>query len=276
MKIRLFFFFFLISCTLFAQQIPLLMQERIDFCEANLSIEEALQLRQELTALEDYFIERGLLFDKSGAAYKAVFQEIVNEYDLTFSIDTSFQLLSSVDMEVFLSCYYKMLTPQELSQATFQHYEAFTRISENVSAEINPRILAQRIIDNLSEKDLELAFLRISSLYTFYTIASPVTSNVFDELGSDVIKDIKTIAVSLTEDDQVLLDNQPLTTKDLEQVLYDFLIKDPENRGIEFSTNRNTSYQFYLETNKIFDKIYERLKNERGNLTKYIFYKDPY
>lgn len=269
------FFLFLLSGTLWAQQIPsLFMQERVDFCEANLSVEEALQLRQELVALEDYFIERGLLFDKSGAAYKVAFQKIVHENDLTFSMDTTFQLLSSVDMEIFLSCYYKMLTPQELSQATIQHYEAFTLISENVDAEITPGIVAQRIIDNLSEEDFELEFLKISSLYTFYTISSPAIPNVFGELGSDVIKDIKTITVSLTEDDQILLDNYLLEGKDLEQNLYDFLLKDPERRGIEFSTNRNTSYQFYLEINKIFDKVYERLKSDRGVVRKHIFIKN--
>jgi hypothetical protein len=270
------FFLFLLSGTLWAQQIPsLFTQERVDFCEANLSFEEANQLRLELVALEDYFIERGLLIDKSGVAYKALFQKIVNENDLTFSIDTTFQLLSSVDIEVFRSCYFKMLTPEELSQATIQHYEAFKSISEDSGAEITPSIVAQRIIDNLSEVDFELAFLRISSLYAFYIIASPAIPSLFNVLGSDVIKDIKTIAVSLTEDDQVLLDNQPLKTKDLEQALYDFLIKDPEHRGIEFSTKRKTSYQFYLEINKIFDKVYERLKSDRGVVRKHIFYQEP-
>jgi len=230
-----------------------------------------------LNDLENYFVLNGLLTDKSGASYRAVYKQIVEENDLIFKIDTTFELLDNLEFQVYTGCFYKVLTPKQLSQLTTRHQEAAERISGGYEGNVTPRLVAQRILDNLAEDDFELEFYRVSSLLAFYRVSSPLpTLNLgLPEFNGTENSNIETVYVNLNQNNQIEIDKRTLTNEQAEQMIYEFLSVKPEMRGIEFTASKDASYESYLKTTEMFNSIYSKLKSEKGDIPKNIIFKEP-
>lgn len=277
MRQILFFFVFITSNALTAQELPKFIQDRFDFCDSNFTDEQAIQLRQELNRLENYFLNNGLLADKSGRSYRAVYEQIIKENDLIFKIDTTFKLLEGLEMKVYTSCFYKALTPEQLSQLTQKHQEAAERISGGYEGNVTPSLVAQRIKENLSEDDFELEFFRVSALLSFYRISSPTPSLNLGLPAFDQTKNtnIEKINVVLNQKSQIVIGKKVFTAENAELMIYEFLSTNPERKGIEFSASRDASYESYLKTTEMFDSVYMKLKSEKGDIPKNIIFREP-
>lgn len=276
MRQILFFITVLISKVIVAQEPPTFLQKRLDFCNSNLSDEQTAQLRKELTSLEDYFLTNGLLNDKSGTSYRAVYKQIAQENDLIFEIDTAFELLDNLDFQVYTSCFYKVLTPEQLTQLSPRHLEAAQRISENYDGNVTPSLVAQRILDNLTNDDFELEYFKVSSLLAFYRTASPSTLNLLlpSSTGTDN-PNIQTIHVILNAKDQILIDDKTFTIESAKQVIYNYLSTEPEARGIELTASRGASYEAYIKVTNMFNTVYSKLTSELGEIPKNIMFNEP-
>ncbi|WP_420580359.1 hypothetical protein [Reichenbachiella sp.] len=267
----------LTSNLLVAQKSPNFLQEGLDFCNTNLSDEQTTQLRKELTNLEDYFLTHGLLNDKSGTSYRDVYKQITQENDLIFEIDTTFELLDNLDFQVYTSCFYKVLTPEQLNQLTPRHLEATQRISSSYDGNITPSLVAQRILDNLTADDFDLEYFRISSLLTFYRISSPTPSlNLgLPDFGRLDNPNIQTIHVILNANNQILIEDKTLTIESAKKAIYDYLSAEPEARGIELTASRGASYEAYINVTNMFNSVYSKLTSELGEIPKNIIFNEP-
>lgn len=274
-----FFITVLTSNFLVAQELPKFIQERLDLCDSNLSDEQATQLRIELNDLENYFVANGLLNDKSGASYIAVYEQIAKDDDFNFEIDTTFELLEELDFQVLNGCFYKLMTSEQLTQLTFRHQEAAERISSNYSGNLTPGLVAQRIVDNLSSDDFELEFYKISSLLTFYRISNPAPEimTVLPKFyHSSEPSSLLTIQVYLNEESQIVIDNSKQTLKQAKNFIYDFLKTEPSKKGVEISASRNASYASYSELLSAVNSVYSEIKEQLGNeIPKNIIFKEP-
>lgn len=269
--------FLLFSFTsLSAQEIPAFISEKIQFCEANITEVQVTQLRKELTDLENYFVSKGLLADKSGSSYREVFQKIAEENDLLFTIDKFFGTLEELGFSVYSSCFYTVLTPKEQSQFTPRLLIALEQIASDYE-EVNPGAVAQRILANLTEEDFELEYFKISGLLVFYTIFSPAPTLDFGfpSLDQSELAKLLTIKLLINDNDQLVIENEVRKTESVALILYDFLAVDPVRRGIELSTARETSYAEYLKTSVLIDSVYAKLKLEMGDVPKNIIFIEP-
>lgn len=276
-QIFLFFNIFIISNSLIAQDLPKFIQNRLDFCDSNLKDEQVTELRKELNDLEDYFLMNGLLANDSESSYRAVYEQIVKQNDLIFEIDTTFSLLDNLKFQVYTSCFFKVLTPEQLSQLTQRHQKAVERISGDYEGNVTPGLVAQRILDNLTEDDFKLEFFKISALLSFYRTSSPTSSlnlglPAFSQGGNT---NIQTIQVILNENSQIVIDNNVFTAAGAELAIYEFLSVEPKMRGIEFMASRGASYETYLITTEIFNSVYSKLKSEKGDIPKNIIFREP-
>jgi hypothetical protein len=273
-KIFLSCFLFANLVTLLAQKNPNSFQERAEFCDSQITADQSAQLLQELNILEDYFIKKGLLADKSARSYRTVYEKISEENDLNFEIDTTFQLLDSLDYKILLSCYFKVLTNGQLSELNLNHYQAGLRISENNGEEIRPKIVAQRILDNLTLDDFKLDFFRVSSLVTFYLIASPSSIiDIFPEYSEITDSDFEYIKVLLDEQSRICIENKIVSVDKAKAKINQFLSQDPNNRGIELTSSKSTTYQSYLELMEEINSIYKELNEGFGPISKKIIVK---
>lgn len=270
-------FTFLLTNVLFAQELPQFIQDQIDFCDSNLSNEQVVQLKEELGELEAYFINHGLLKDNSGASYRAVYEKIVRENDLTFVVDQSFELLDTLIFEVSANCFYKLLSQEQLSQLTNRHQLAAERISAEFEGEATPGLIAQRIIDNLTNEDFDLEFYRISSLLAFYKISSQVPPLTLElpPVTKETKTDFETIEVLLNEQSEIEHNGKTLTLEELKVEIYNYLTVDPQNRGIGFTPSRSASYEMYIQVIDIIRSVYDELENDLGEIPRNIVFRDP-
>ncbi|MFN3998012.1 hypothetical protein [Algoriphagus sp.] len=260
--------------TLLAQEFLSSLLDRTDFCNSELSEEQTAQLKDELFGLEDYFIKKGLLADKSGRSYHAVYKKIAAENNLNFNLDSTFQMLNSLDFKVLLTCYYKVLCNGQLSDLNLNHYVAGLRISEYNAEEISPRIVAQRILDNLTMDDFELDFFRVSSLVTFYLIANStsIIDQIFDS-NEETDSNFEYIKVLLDEKSRICIEKKIVSVDKAKAKINQFLSQDPNNRGIELTSSRSATYKSYLELMEEINAIYKELNEGFSPISKKIIMK---
>ncbi len=276
MNLFSFMLFALTSYSLSAQDIPAFISQKIQFCEANITDEQINQLREELTDLENYFVSKGLLADKSGSSYRGVYQQIAVENDLIFTLDKSFKMIEELEFSVYSACFYTVLTRKELSQLTPRHLLALEQIAKDYD-EVSPGVVAQRILANLTEDDFELEYFKISGLLAFYTMAStaPFLDFGFPALDPTELEKVLTIKLFINDRDQLLVENEVRKKDSVAVMLYDFLAVDPVGRGIELSTTKKTSYAEYLKTIELINSVYAKLKTEMGEVPKNIIFIEP-
>lgn len=266
-----------INSNLFAQKLPNFVQERIEFCDTYFSDAQAIQLQKELNELENYLVKNGLLADKSGSSYRAVYERIVKENDLNFEIDTTFELLDTLEFQVYTGCFYKVLTSKQLSELTFKHQVAANRIAEAYDGDITPGIIAQRIIDNLTLDDFELEFYKVSSLLTFYRIASTAKALDFGLPKFDIITNpnLETIEVVLDADGLIKIENCILSLDEAKKRVYQFLSTEPNKKGVEVSASRSATYESFDRLMDMLNSVYSTLIKEYGSVTRNIIINEP-
>ena len=134
------------------------------------------RLRTELDLLEAYFVEAGLLQDKSGSSIYQVYQQIARDGDLQFAVEKRFHLLDSIPPQSLSRCYPLALESPTVSPTLLRYLRTVYEM-EDLSNEgnITPGRVAQKIVDNLRSEDFEQGFLRVSALITFYIVATPAS-----------------------------------------------------------------------------------------------------
>lgn len=263
--------------TLFSQELPKFVQDRVDFCNSNLSNEQTTELRKELNQLENYLVKEGLLTDRSGASYRAVYKRIVKEEGLNFKIDTIFALLDTLEFNVYTSCSYKVLTSDQISQLTSKHQKATERIGAPYHGNLTPKLMANRIVTNLTNEDFELEFFRVSALMSFYRTAIPKSDLelVLPDFSNSHNSEILTIEVYLTSENEIQINDKTYTLQEAKTKILEYLSYDPRNRGIELTASKGASYESYLKLTQMFHAAYDDLRTEDADLPKHIFINNP-
>lgn len=262
---------------LFGQNLADFNYEKTEFCDSNISEENAIQLRRELRELEDYFVEKGLLTDTSGAGYLSVYERIVRDNDLDFEMNIELELLNTLDFNVLSGCFYKALSPEQLSELTLDHLASVRRMSQNMEGDVSPAKVAQNIIDNFSTEDFELGYFKFASLLAFYQISSPLP--VFDfgipDYNENLASELETVEVILDEESKIQIDSQILTLDEASQKVYQFLSRDTDKKGLVLTPSRSASYDSYLQLLDMINSIYASLAEENGNVSKNIIFNKP-
>ncbi|MCH7399107.1 hypothetical protein MM236_13970 [Belliella sp. DSM 107340] len=269
----LFIISLVVNLDLLSQEYPYFVQENIAYCESNVSDKQAIQLREELKELEDYFVKKGLLKDKSGSSYIEVLKQIAMDNDLYFNIDRDFQILDKLGFKIYSKCYYKALDPEGFGKLTDRHLHAAEVIVQNNNDEITPGIVAQRILDNLLDEDFDLEFYKISSLIAFYTISQTGSIMDFVEANKSLADFSEIMEVFLDDTNRITIDGSYVSFDQLKQKAHQFLQIDPNEKGIVLIASKEVSYEVYLQVKEILSLVYSELNVEDGDVSKNIIYK---
>ena len=263
------------SFNLHSQELPEFLQDQVDFCNSNISKQQVIQLRTELNALEDYLLDHGLLADKSGKSYRNVYKQIAEQDGLYFDIDTTFELLDTLDMDVYISCFYKVLNDEQFAELDRKHLKATERIQAPYEGNITPSKVAQRIIKNLSNADFDLMYFRVASLSAFYRTATPHIDVPFPSYSNSKNTKIETIAIHLTSESEIHINGEALTLEEAQTTTLNFLATKPHKKGIELVPSRGASYESYLQVTKMFESVYDELSAAYEGLQRHIFINEP-
>jgi len=273
LRVVIAFSLLLYSASIFAQEPPKFIKEKIAFCDSSMSEAQAIRFRRALNELENNFIEEGLLANNTGASYRAVYQQIADTGDLNFEIERRIGFLDSLSTEVISGCFYKVLTTAEIAQLKPRHQKAAERITAPVD-DVNPALIAQRIVDNITLEDFNLEFYQVSSLLTFYQIASPKALDLtISELSKEADPDLETIKIFVNDQDEIEINGKTSSLDAAEELIYQFIAAKPHDRGVEFSAASGAAYQTFLEANEMLNAVYTDLKEAFGDIPKNIIFK---
>ncbi len=124
-----------------------LIADRLAFCDSNFPENLIPELKEEFNQLEQYFVQSGLLTDKSGESYYTVYQKISKENDLIFNRTQFFPILDSLDYFLLQKCFYKLLTEKQLLEMTPRHLKATEAIAQAYEGNVTPGMITKRITD---------------------------------------------------------------------------------------------------------------------------------
>lgn len=241
-----------------------LFADHIAFCDSNFPEEDIPKLRSEFNQLEQYFIQAGLLKDKSGSSYYAVYQQISQEGDLIFNRTQSFPLLESLNPRLMQRCFYKLLTEDQLLEINPRHLEAAEAITKDFEDSITPGVVAQRIIDNLSAEDFDLEYYRISSLLVFHNFTSVYIPPTPPEPD---LSDKEVLFIEMNGD-QITALGKPVSINQITKIIDDFTTESSDNKIIKIASTRDTRYDLYI---RVLDMTKASIEKRRHALAKETF-----
>lgn len=233
------------------------------FCDSNLSDSLVSQFRQELNELEGHFINQGLLKDGTGKSYYAVFEKIAREGDLEFKLTVSFPLLDTLNFTIQSQCFYKALSQAELAKVSIEHLRASEQAFSSMPTNINPGVVAKRLIENFKENYYDLAFFRISSLVTFHSLSVPhVIEGLLPNTGIHRPDIIDTLYIQVDSKNELIIGDSSILINQLQSAISDFLVNDFTTKSIRLNAHRGSSYKTFVKIIQIIDTEYQRLRDE--------------
>lgn len=248
-----------------AQKTPEIIADRIDFCNSNFEENLLPQLKTEFERLEKHFIENGLLNDNSGRSYYSVYETITKEDGLSFVSDYSSPIIDSIEFNIISKCFYQLLTTDEINELTQRHYEASLKIYQPIEGDVSPRMITQKIIDNLMESDFDLKFYKLSSLLTFYRMTAPKGIDLLIN-GKGSNKNIELwFSIELGANDQLSVLANKITLDELTTELQNFLGNTTSEKAVEITASKDASYEAYINLLDAVNERFDIIRNQEAN-----------
>ena len=234
------------------------------FCEENFEEDLRDSLRREFWELEDYFVRKGLLEDKTGESYYQVFLTISENNDNTFEMDTSFSLLEKIDRNRLVTCYYKALNQHELDQIKIHHLFSLNNVTHSHDGVRTPGQIATRIIENLSAEDFEQQFLKIMSLLTFYYTSNLSNQSIAKQAYTDW-ETKTTLEIYLDSINEIYIGKRKKTLEEVADTVNYFFNNEQTGKALVINSSRKALYQSFKELVDVVTKVLMKNKNERAN-----------
>jgi biopolymer transport protein ExbD len=139
---------------------------------------------------------------------------------------------------------------------------------------LGPGLVARRILDHLSPEDFDLEYYRVSSLLTFYQIATPAEESLVEWFDSTEKKDlpVEVVSVYLDQENSIYVNATRVSTSEGEKIIYQILKRNPTQTVIEVTVAREALYDSFLQCREMIDAVYSKIESELGVVPKRIRY----
>jgi hypothetical protein len=136
--------------------------------------------------------------------------------------------------------------------------------------EVSPTSIAKAITSVLGPSDFDKQYYRAVALLTIaYTANSDVGfERQLKTNDNEEIAAYESILVTLTEKDQIIVNDNDISREELKTILSKFIKTNGSNHVINFRADKGTSYDFYLKVQDQIVLVYNELRNELA-ITKY-------
>lgn len=235
--------------------------------------EKQIDINQELDELENYLIGSASLKSPAGQSYFDFYKQIAELNDITLTLDQDrFENIFKLTPNEFYSieCLEKLesLTSSTIADSKFSQMTlAMKNAAQN---EVSPSSVAKAILSVLGPSDFDKKYYRAAALLSIaYTANLEIAFQ--GELKQNNIEDIsefESLLMTLTEKDQIILNENEISKEKLKTVLSDFIRANPSNHIIILRTHKDTTYDFYLNIKDQIELTYNELSNELA-MTRY-------
>jgi hypothetical protein len=235
--------------------------------------EQQVNIKQELDELEKYLISSNSLKSSAGQSYFDFYNEIAELNDIPATLDYDrFENIYKLTPNEFYSvdCLEQLKQLDSTSIANSKYSQMTLAIQNAAQNEVSPSSIAKAITSVLGPSDFDKQYYRAVALLTIaYTANSDV--GLERQLKTNDNEDIATyesIMVTLTEKDQVIVNENEISREELKTILSEFIKANGSNHVINFRADKGTSYDFYLKIQDQIGLVYSELRNELA-MTKY-------
>lgn len=238
-------------------------QQRIDYCTSNFPDELISLIKKELSQLENHFIESGLLADNSGESYHNVYKRIAETNSFDFQTNISLNTLDSLDQQTIRTCFFRLLTEDQLTNVNQHHLEVANNITKGLEGNITIGTIAQRYVDLLTPEDFELAYFKHASLRGFYEMSKPRDGilSVLPKYNANE-NAAELLQINLNEKSRVLVNGNIVDNEELPNLVRNFIQADPINRAVSINPTRDASYESYIAMLEAVNKPFNELREE--------------
>ncbi len=242
-------------------------------CLVNSYKQQQVNINQELDELEKYLISSKSLKSSEGQSYFDFYKEIaeLNDVPATLDYDRFEKIYKLTPNEFYSADCLEQLKRLDSTTIANSKYSQMTFVIQNAAQnEVSPSSIAKAITSVLKPSDFDKQYYRAVALLTIaYTANSDV--GLQRQLKTNVNEDNATyesILVTLTEEDQIILNENEISQEELKTTLTEFIKANGSNHVINFRADKGTSYDFYLKIQDQIGSVYNELRNELA-MTKY-------
>lgn len=262
-----------ISFSSWGQEIDIEIESILFGCLVKSYNEQQVNIQQELVELEKYLITSKSLKSSSGQSYFDFYNEIIELNDIPATLDYDrFENIYKLTPNEFYStdCLEQLQQLDSTSLANSKYSQMRLAIQNAAQNEVSPSTIAKAITSVLESSDFDRQYYRAVALLTIaYTANAEVGFNTKLKTNSDAeIETYESIFVTLTEKDQIIVNENEISREELKTILSKFIKTNGSNHVIFFRADNGTSYDFYLKVQNQIALGYNELRNELA-ITKY-------
>ncbi|KAB1159591.1 hypothetical protein F7018_04590 [Tenacibaculum aiptasiae] len=232
--------------------------------------DNGIKLKKVISNFEQLLIKEKILEDNTGRSYKTLFEKIIINNDFNYNISESFseklKKVKQAKKKPHKNC--QLNLKNKLSK-TYKLQFVLDSIVKN-STDLSPSIIAKGILNVLNEKDFELDYYKMNTLLLFDTLKYINNQGIPEKLPNNKTENIEydlnsAINVYINGDNQIFIDNEKVSLKQLKKRIRDYQLKNKSKSIISIKADRATMYSTYVDVQKT---IIQEIKKLRELLAK--------
>lgn len=229
-----------------------------------------VDLNKELNELEKYLVDKGTLKSTAGQSYYDFYKQVVELNDISGNLDVDiFDNLYKLRPDEYYSAEcLQELTKIDSAKITNSKYFQMTMKMQEVAltGEVSPSTVADAITSVLTPSDFDKPYYRAIALLTIANTSNIETGLVRTLKPDNSVdySDFPSVLIIANENNELIYNNKIVNKGTIENELYNFIKQNQANHMIVFSSEKGTTYDFYLKVQDYITEVYSRLREEKS------------
>ncbi|RIJ45594.1 hypothetical protein D1614_22140 [Maribellus luteus] len=269
MKFIITILIFLLAFNSFGQKNESKIENILMNCLINSYHAQGVDIEIELSKLEKHLIENGDLKSTSGQAFYDFYKKVISSNDIRTTLDyDKFEAIYMLNPNEYYSndCLRELTKLDSSEVATSKFYLLNQKIQEvSQQGNITPSKISEAILSVLSPSDFEKPYYRASGLLAIAWTSNPETEKTeLIEPKTIDYSNFPIIAIKASDKNEIIVNGELVNENKFETELAAFIRKNQSRHLIEFSSDKETSYGFYIKVQNAILEIYSSLRDEKA------------
>ena len=269
MKLIFTILIFLLAFDSFGQENESKIENILMNCLINSYQAKGVDIEDELSKLEKHLIENGDLKSKSGQAFYDFYKKVVSLNDIPTTLNyDKFEAIYKLNPNEYYSndCLRELTRLDSLEVATSEYFLLNQKIQEvSQQGNISPSKISEAILSVLSPSDFERPYYRASGLLAIAWTSNPETGKTeLIEPKTIDYSNFPIITIKASDKNEIIVNGETVNENKFETELTAFIRKNQSKHQIEFSSDKETAYGFYIKVQNSILEIYSSLRDEKA------------
>lgn len=248
------------------------IENKIMNCSYQSFEDDGEELKELISNYQNLLITQGILKDSNGKSYRQILENIAagNEFDKVPSTFFAIELqkIKKPDTEEIKECQKIIIADSSYNTSKLKGLEQVMTNVLNLE-DIEPSIIANEILNVLSDEDFEIDFykLRIFLLFGIIIETESGNSRKLPEIKEDETSYDLTTAfkVNIDNKSEIFVDNKKVAIEKLKKMVRAYELKNKSESIFSLKTGKKTTYKMYIDVQTV---IIEEIQYLREKIAK--------